>query len=465
MKNGSYMFDGIGKSEIAGARVIAFRGVKVFLLTTFISTLVAALIFAPFIVSPAEARGKGKVESRGIPARSGTARNLIVLVGDGMGVSQIFLGRLVSKGAAGKLAMETLPVTGLVTTWCLDELVTDSAAAATAMWTGHKTNKGMISTLPSGQKPGTIAEAAMKKGLSSGFVATTPITDATPGCLAAHVESRKDEDEVASQLVSSGMNVMLGGGRAFFISKDSPESARKDDRDLLAEAVKTGYSVIATKAELLKHCEKYPAPSKRNALKSSADRLLGLFASQDMLPSLPDQPSVSEMARTALAMLSEDRDGFFLMVEGSLIDIFCHKNDPVLTAQTVVEFDEAVGEMLEFAKKDGNTLVVVVADHETGGLNIVGGDPTGGKIKTKFCHEQHSASPIAVFAYGPGAELFAGVHENSELPLLFAKALGLKGFPEPAAGKSAEANASSLPAYPPLEIKSTDEKTETKPYK
>ncbi|MEI2401108.1 alkaline phosphatase, partial [Paenibacillus phytohabitans] len=235
-------------------------------------------------------------------------------------------------------------------TYSSNSEVTDSAAAGTAMATGVKTNNGMISTAPDGKELKTILEAAEEKGKSSGLVATSTITHATPAVFASHVASRSNEADIAPQLLENGVDVLLGGGKQYF-----PDS-------LINEAEENGYQYVTNQDEL------------ENAKK--ADKLIGLFAEDGMAPELDrdetDQPSLAEMTESALDVLKKDKDGFFLMVEGSQIDWAGHDNDAAWAMKDSEAFELAVEKAVEFAKKDGNTLVVVAGDHDTGGMSVGG---------------------------------------------------------------------------------------------
>lgn len=336
-----------------------------------------------------------------LPVNAAAPKNVIVMIGDGMGVAQVTLARLSLSESSPPLNMDSMKYAALVKNQPTDSLITDSAAAGTALATGHKTNNGMISVLPDGTPVQTILEASAKIGKATGLVTTTTITHATPASFDAHVQSRGSEAEIANQYVASKIYVLLGGGKTFFIPKSQEQSRRGDDRDLLAEAKSAGYAVV---------------DSREGMMSAGGSKLLGLFQ-MGALTTEPPEPSLAEMAAKAIDILSKDKDGFFLMVEGGQIDFKCHANDAVGTVKQTFDFDAAVGKALDFARKRGDTLVVVTADHETGGLSIVYPNKNSGvRFKAAWAATGHSACTVPLFADGPGADRFTGVLDNTDVP-------------------------------------------------
>ncbi len=361
------------------------------------------------------------VLDRPYPAEPAKVRNVILLIGDGMGLGQVTLARMKAMGTEGKLNMQLLPVHGLIRTHSADRLVTDSAAAGTALACGIKTNNGMIGMAPDGTPYYTILEAAQAEGMATGLVATSTISHATPAAFGAHVNSRSMEPQIAEQLIGNRINVLFGGGRKYFLPQSDSNSGRKDDRDLIAEAEDAGYTVIGT-------------PNQLRWVRGP--RILGLFQ-LDAMTTFAPEPMLDEMTRKAISLLDETAtdsrkygNGFFLMVEGSQIDWACHDNDAANCVRQTLLFDEAVREAVNFALADGRTLVVVTADHETGGLTIPDGDLEGTDIKVHWSTKGHSAESVPVFAIGPRSELFGGVYDNTEIPRRIAQALGIKPFPQ-----------------------------------
>jgi len=352
-------------------------------------------------------------------------RNVILCIGDGMGLSQVALARAKATGLGGKLTIERLPVTGLVRTHSANSCVTDSAAAGTALACGVKTNNGMIGVTPDEQGYCTILEAAQGKGMATGVVVTSTITHATPASFTAHVKSRKMEDKIAEQLLANRVNVILGGGRKFFLPKSDRDSARKDEVNLMASAREAGYLCIET----------------ADALRSAhGPHILGLFQ-LDALKTTGPEPSLAVLTQKAIQVLKrvnresiEKKSGFFLMVEGSQIDWACHANDAKAAVRQVLLFDQAVEAAVDFALRDGHTLVIVTADHETGGLTLAGGgneDKGDAEFTVRWSTKGHTGTPVPIYALGPSASQFAGVCDNTDIPKRIARLLGLRPFPRP----------------------------------
>ena len=336
-------------------------------------------------------------------------RNVILLIGDGMGIGAIAAGRCGGPGRDGRLAVDTMPVTGFSITFSANALVTDSAAAGTALAAGVKTNNGVISMTPDGKPVKTILELAREMGKSTGITSTKFITDATPAVFVSHADSRAKNEEIAVQMVASGVDVILGGGRQFFLPK-SAGGARADDRNLLDEAAKSGYDVFES-AEAMQ--------------KTAANKMIGLFAPNIMTSERPE-PTIAEMTAKAIEALNRNRKGFFLMSEGGKIDSGGHANDAGVAVKEMLMFDDAVRAALDFAKKDGHTLVIVTADHDTGGFAIGEPNAENPKFTPGWVTNGHTANMVAIYAFGPGAEKYSGTHDNTEIPRIIAKLWGRK---------------------------------------
>lgn len=288
------------------------------------------------------------------------AKNVILFIGDGMGYGHLTLERIF-KGNA--LTMDGFNYYGTVSTYPNDPVekwVTDSSAAGTAIATGVKTYNSAISVDVNKKPVETILEIAQKKGKATGLVTTTRITHATPAVFAAHNADRDAENEIAVDMLNHKVDVLLGGGKQYFIPKEQG-GKREDGRDLIAEAKKMGYTVVENRDEMLK---------------VTRGKLLGLFKMSHLSFEIDRdsgrEPSLAEMTKKAIEILSKDKDGFFLMVEGGRIDHASHIHDGAVVARDVLAFDEAVKVALDFAKGRNDTLVIVTADHETGGLSIGG---------------------------------------------------------------------------------------------
>ncbi|MDP2839478.1 MAG: alkaline phosphatase, partial [Syntrophales bacterium] len=294
------------------------------------------------------------------------AKNVILLIGDGMGPSQfgaawIYSNRVLNRDLRMSELMKKGRTAYLVNDTA-DAIVTESAAAAGQIATGQRMTAGALSMAADGKTPvKTIMEMVKEKKLATGLVTTSGITDATPAAFAAHVAHRSNEESVADQELKFGVDVLMGGRKQFFL----PESAggkRKDGRNLLEEAQKAGYTVAGTAEELK------AAPA--------AGKLLGLFNMGNMSFEIDRaatrEPSLAEMTRKALQILSKNKRGFFAMIEGGRIDHAAHRNDASATIREVLTFDEAVGVAMDFVKKNPATLLIVTADHETGGMALIG---------------------------------------------------------------------------------------------
>ena len=393
------------------------------------------------------------------PQSNKKVENVIFMIPDGYSSAYATNYRLYK----GEESVMDPHLVGMHRTYSANSEVTDSAAAGTAMATGKKTNNGIISIDPAGNELNTILEAAEKSGKSSGLVATSTITHATPAVFASHVESRADEKDIAPQLLQNDVDVILGGGKKYFSDK------------LLNQAEKDGYEIVSD-TKSLNNIEK-------------TDKLIGLFADDSLSPELDrkttDEPSLKEMTSAAINVLNNDKDGFFLMVEGSQIDWAGHANDAAWAMKETEAFESAVEEALDFAKKDKKTLVVIAGDHDTGGMSVGGYEGSGANLdilknvtatgdfmasqlnKEKnniqevvlqytgislsetevneikqasdpaiqinsiiskhalvgWTHTGHTGTDIPVYAYGPQAHNFAGLIENTDFPKLMAEAM------------------------------------------
>ncbi|HBX67082.1 MAG: alkaline phosphatase [Balneola sp.] len=337
-----------------------------------------------------------------------TIKNIIFLIGDGTGIAQLTSGQYATVGSDGLLHVQTMPVTGIVKTHSSDNLITDSASGATAYSCGLKTYNGAIGVNPDKTPCKTILELAEEKGLSTGLVSTSSITHATPASFAAHVESRSMEDEIAAQFLNSGVEVLLGGGVEYFSSED-----RSDSRDLISEFSDKGYQVLLNADDLNN---------------STSDKLLGLFAS-DGLERAEGEPSTAAMTSKALEILNKNEKGFFLMVEGSQIDWGGHGNSADYVINEVQDFDAAVKAALDFAQEDGETLVVVTADHETGGMTLQRQTADGDSLEIYWTTGYHTGTPVPLMAYGPNATEFMGWRDNTYVGKKLAELLQVGNLP------------------------------------
>ena len=338
-----------------------------------------------------------EVETYSHKFKSKRPKNVILMIGDGMGVAQIFAGATANKG---KLNLNNFKHLGFSRTQSANRYVTDSGAGGTAIATGHKANNSAVGVDSKGNPVPSIIAVAQKNNLATGVVVTTSLLDATPADFVAHVPSRKMMPEIAKAFVASNLEVFIGGGIEHFQN-------REDGRDLLAELIEKGYQVCDTITEVTK-------------IKSG--KLAG-FLKENRISQRGDQ--LEKTTAVALDILDDYKNGFFLMVEASEIDGGGHDNDMQYTVEEMLDFDQTIGKVLEFAAKDGETLVVITADHETGGLTLVNGNMETGEITGRFTTGGHTGIMVPVFAYGPGAEYFTGIDENTSFFQKFIKVLRL----------------------------------------
>ncbi|MBL4657734.1 MAG: alkaline phosphatase, partial [Flavobacteriales bacterium] len=313
-----------------------------------------------------------------VPSKS--PKNIIFLIGDGMGLTQITAGLITQRDA---LNLERCPIVGLSKTNSGDNLITDSAAGATAFATGKKTYNGAIGVDMDTLPLTTILEIAERSGLATGLVATSSITHATPASFIAHQKSRAMDEAIAADFLKTEIDVFIGGGKKFF-------EQRTDHRNLIQALTDKGYSIATGMEEI----------------SSVSDGKLAGFIAEEHPTTVTDGRGqvLAEATLKAIELLSKNEKGFFLMSEGSQIDWGGHANDSEYIISEMQDFDYMVGKVLDFAKENGETLVVITADHETGGYGIVGGNLEAGEIETKFLTDYHTGTMVPVFAFGPGAE-------------------------------------------------------------
>ena len=334
-------------------------------------------------------------------------KNIILMIGDGMGVTQISAGLYSNNN---RLNLERFPVIGLHKSYSADNLITDSAAGATAFSAGVKTYNGAIGVDKDTVAVTTILEMAEAAGMPTGLVATSSIVHATPASFYAHARYRKNYEEIAADLLQTDIDLFIGGGAKFF-------ERREMDTLNLSDALRQGGSTVASFVD---------TPLKGLEV-GEARRLAYYTADSEPVPFSQGREYLVDASTLAVDFLHR-RDtsdlGFFLMIEGSQIDWGGHSNDSDYIIAEMLEFDQAVGAVLDFAQRNGETLVIVTADHETGGYAINNGSAMGA-IQGAFTSDYHTADLIPVFAYGPGAEQFAGIYENTAI---FDKMKLLYGF-------------------------------------
>jgi len=345
-----------------------------------------------------------KVFARPISAK--LPRNIIMIIGDGMGQGSLRLASLAGNGMPGKLLMEQLPVHGLVQTYSADSKVTDSAAAGTALSCGCKTKNGMLGMNPDNVSLRTIAEAARDAGKSVGMITTDYITGATPAAYMVHVPSRGMTQEIADAIAVSRFDILVGETHAPFRPKSEKDSCRKDERNLLREMQTSGYAVCNSPEEFMKAKE---------------GKVIGAVSTW-----LQDFSLLGKITNNALERLNKNPNGFFVMIESSYPDSGGHSNNPDLSVAGVLICDYAARVALIFAAQNGDTLIVVTADHETGGIQAAANQKNSKRPYVYYNETSHTGALVEVFAYGPGADAFAGIIENTDIPKIFAKYWNLK---------------------------------------
>ena len=408
-----------------------------------------------------------------VASTEGRAKNVIIFIGDGMGTSHRDLIRYATVGTEDQLAMDSMPVAGRSETSPLDPeaFVTDSAAGGTAIATGVKTFNGAVGIDADENSVQTVLERAGQAGKATGLVTDSQVTDATPASFGAHIADRDKQSEIARQYIEeSKPDVILGGGEDYWYPEGKPgaypdepkvdpeEKSIGTEGDLTRKAQEEGYEYVTDAAGLQT---------------ASGPRLLGLFANEEMFQQAPEgegavyDPPVSlpEMTQKAIDVLSQDPDGFFLMVEEEGIDEMAHQSNADLVVKSGQQLDEAVKVGQTFAESDPETLVIVAADHETGSLaiedtNEIQSDPAypneSGAGRTKedgpfrvansdkkflvdWTTTNHTAEDVPVTAMGPGSENLIGVYENTHIHDAMVEAL----FGAPSATASASASASA----------------------
>lgn len=342
--------------------------------------------------------------SRSPAVKAQRPRNVILLIGDGLGISHLTAGMVRQKSP---LAIEQLPVTGLHKPHAYDDLITDSAAGATAFATGVKARKGTLGLNPDGEPVKNILEEAEANGYATGLVTTATVVHPTPAAFLAHLPLRNQYEAVAQQFLETEIDLFIGGGLKYFL----PENA--SDEGVYQQLLDKGYNLSSYREGRLQN------------IPLDFSRKFGYFTAEGDPPKFSEGrdylPLASQLATRFLQRAS--RKGFFLMIEGAQIDWASHQNDQEYLIEEVLDFDRAVEEVMRFATRDKETLVIVTADHETGGYSIQPGS-TPDALIAGFATEKHTGSLIPVMAYGPGAELFRGIYDNTAIYHKMKQALG-----------------------------------------
>lgn len=329
------------------------------------------------------------------------AKNVILLIGDGMGVTQIYAAMSVSEKP---LNIEKFKHVGFHKTYSANSYITDSGAGGTALATGAKTKNKYIGVDTLGNPLKSILVYAEENQLVTGLVSTSAITHATPASFIACDTSRYNYENIAKDFLDVDIDIFIGGGKNHF-------NKREDQLNLIDSLKKNNYQII----------------DGVNNLDEKVEGKFAVFTADKHNPKMSEGRGDMLVVSTekAINILSKKKKGFFLMVEGSQIDWGGHDKDIDYVVSETLDFDEAIAKVLEFAIKDQETLVIVTADHETGGLTLVDGDLEKKEIIAEFSTDDHTAVMVPVFAFGPGAENFGGIYENTDI---FEKMMTAFGF-------------------------------------
>ena len=330
--------------------------------------------------------------------------NVIYMIGDGMALPQVYAAMLASHE---EMTFSQFPYIGVVDTHSSSNDITDSAAGGTALASDHKTKNGMVGMNPDTIPVKTVLEVLAEQGKKTGIVVTSYVTHATPATFYAKVPKRSKYEDIAMQMAEcENLNLIIGGGMKHF-------NHRKDSLNLVERMEnELGWKVYDTLADIDVTCKKYAVMADDDHMPTAAER-------GDFLP---------RAVKTALQTLDNAENGFFLMVEGSQIDFACHAGDSTWMIDEMLDFDYAVKVALDYAKGHGNTLVVVTADHETGGLTMIDRQGKYTNVSFDYSTGSHTCLPVLVYAYGPGAEQFTGWMQNRDLKGKILNACGFENI-------------------------------------
>ncbi|MGB5358626.1 MAG: alkaline phosphatase [Eudoraea sp.] len=329
-------------------------------------------------------------------------KNVILLISDGTGLTQISSAFYFKESSPNYSRFKNI---GLIKTSSSREDITDSAAGDTAFACGVKTYNGAIGVADDSTDVKNLVELASLKKINTGMIATSSITHATPASFYAHTLNRGFAEKIALQLAESEIDFFAGGGLQYF-------NKRTDGRNLLNALIEKQFTIDTT--------------SLNDFSKIKSSEKAGYLLAQDDMPStiMGRGDFLSNATELAIQFLSKDNSGFFIMAEGSQIDWGGHANNAEYLVSELIDFDDAIGKALDYAEKEGNTLVIVTSDHETGGFTLAAKKKKTedgveysdySEIGMTFSTTGHSAALIPVFAYGPGSEEFIGVYENSNI--------------------------------------------------
>ncbi len=331
-------------------------------------------------------------------------KNIILMIGDGMGIAQISASIYLKKG---KHSLENFPVVGLQKTHSGNNLVTDSAAGATAIACGIKTFNDAVGVDMDTLPVQSILELSKEKGLATGIVVTSTVVHATPAAFYAHQSNRYDNEDIALDFMKSEIDFMIGGGKKYFDN-------RPDDINLYKQLKDKKVNVSSYFEKNIFDLNFFP--KNKYVFFTANEDPVGADSGRDYLP------YISVVG--AKYLKKRGKKGFFMMIEGSQIDWAGHSQNGEKLIYEMSDFEKTIGKILKFAKKDKETLVIVTADHECGGFAINPGS-TNEELVPAFTYNMHTADMVPVFAYGPQAELFHGVYDNTDIYQKMKQALQL----------------------------------------
>ncbi|WP_018919518.1 alkaline phosphatase [Segatella oris] len=325
------------------------------------------------------------------PPKGKKVRNVILMIGDGMSLMHIQAAWTVNHG---HLWLENAQATGLSMTPATNRLITDSGSGGTSLATGYKTAHHAVGVDPAGKPLKSLVDYAKEAGKSAGIAVTCRLWDATPCDFISHNLDRDKEQDLVAEMINSPVDFVFGGGAKYFEKRD-------DNRNLFKELQRKGYHVSRSFEDLqqnVKSGKVYCVPF-------------------DVDTPLPDERGdlLARASLKGISLLNQNKKGFFMMIEGSQLDDYGHFNQLDMLMKETLDFDQTIGKIMQWAAKDGETLIVITADHETGGLTVHGGDLKTGTVIAHFSTKEHTGTIVPIYAFGPGSEQFTGFMDNTEV--------------------------------------------------
>lgn len=335
-----------------------------------------------------------------VPPKGGKVKNVILMIGDGMSLMHIEAAWTCNRG---HLWLENAQYTGISKTPASNRLITDSGSGGTSLATGYKTRYHAVGVDSMGRPLESLNVLAHKAGKANGIAVTCRLWDATPCDFVAHNLDRNKEQNLILDYLNAPLDYVFGGGAKYFEHRD-------DGRNIFAELEKKGYRVARTLDELW-HCKSGKIYAVPYAVDTPVPAERG-----DLL---------AKASLKGIDLLNQNKNGFFMMIEGSQLDDYGHFNQLDMLMQETLDFDQTIGAVMKWAAADGQTLVIVTADHQTGGPTVLGGDYHTGTVQVNFSTRDHSGTMVPVYAFGPGSENFTGFMDNTDIFWKIKRLLGL----------------------------------------